>query len=184
MGIPPASPPRPKRGFGMPAVPAPPPTFQGRFQEIEDQTAGDPAARKKALWEHSMAVVTFLRDDLERHFRTRAGNAANTDRDVLALSKAETALAFNLSGITGYDPSRDYEGPSSRAFDYVRDGRADAFVDRMLRLFDHPVTPMPDPRTNPADFAEWSALHGGRRRRTRRGRAKRTYRHSVRKRQG
>jgi hypothetical protein len=187
MGIPPASPPRITQSPEYVNAPPPPPTFRGRFQEIEAETAGNSTARKKALWEHCMAVVAFLRDDLvERHVRLQLGAAAATDPDLLALSRAETALAFNLSGITGYDPSRDYEGPAARAFDYVRNGAADAFVDRVLRLYHHPVTPMPDPRVDPQDFADWSAYHGGRRRRTRRRRvrAKRTYRHSVRRRQG
>lgn len=194
MGLPPASPGRITATVVSPGVPPPPPTYRGQFQEIDDQMTTNADARKKALWGFCSEVVTFLQTDLAQRFRSRLGAAANTNasnRDALnALSKAETALMFNLSGVQGYDASRDYEGPASRAFDYVRDGSADAFVDRVLAVFRGDPIPMPNPRANPEDYTDWAELHplsyGGRRKKTsrRRRRGKRTYRHSTRKRQG
>jgi len=198
MGVPPASPVRFKLqpvDVGAPPPPPPPPTFRGRFEEIAAETP-DAEDRKRALWEHSMAVVTFLRSDLEPRLRQRLGATVDTDpmlRGALtALEKAETALMFNLSGIQGYDPSRDYEGPPARAFDYVRSGASDAFVDRVLAAFRTGPIPMPDPRADAQDYEDWVAFHplytAGRRRHRkthrRQRRGKRTYRHSVRKRQG
>ncbi len=189
MGLPPASPPRiaSSAALGGVPLPPPPPTYQGEFVRLESVPNLTPASKQKQLWEYSSSVVQFLNEIILPRFFART--QAYTDSDVNALSKAETALHFHTTMTLPqgeYDPSRNYAAPNVRAFDYVRTGRADAFLDRVIALFQDDPIPMPNPRAAAEEFEDWILLHGGRRRRTGRKtrRGKRTYRHSVRKRQG
>jgi hypothetical protein len=160
MAIPPASPARVAPAApGQPAPTPPPPTYAGHVALIRSHTMDNLDQQKKEVWDYCKAVVEFLQREFAPRLQARVGYSHPALQD---LSRAETALMFSMTGPQGvFDPSRNYD------FSYVESGRADAMVDLLLPAFDHPVTPMPDPRVDANEFSDWSSMNGGRRRRRR-----------------